>query len=172
MTLLGFSMVGFLPVFVQQVFRQGPQTYQLLLICSGAGSLTGGAIVAWLGKLKHQGLVALLLMTGLGVAIASFALSHWLPLSCVMLFTAGMATMGSASLLLTTVQLVVADEMRGRVMSVYNVAFRSGMPVGNLMMGSVLIPLFGISAAVAGTGAALAALALYFLVVNRRVVEL
>ncbi len=172
MTLLGFSMVGFLPVFVQQVFNQGPKTYQLLLICSGAGSLTGGAIVAWLGKLKHQGLVALLLMTGLGVAIASFALSHWLLLSCVLLFTAGMATMGSASLLLTTVQLVVSDEMRGRVMSVYNVAFRSGMPLGNLMMGSVLIPLFGISPAVAAAGAALAVLAIYFLVVKRQVFAL
>ncbi len=38
MTLLGFSMVGFLPVFVQQVFRQGPKTYQLLLVCSGGGA--------------------------------------------------------------------------------------------------------------------------------------
>ncbi len=172
MTLLGFSIVGFLPVFVQQVFKQGPKTYQLLLICSGAGSVTGGVIVAALGKLKHQGRVALLIMTGLGVMIAGFAVSRWLPLSCVLIFTAGMATMGSASLLLTTVQLVVNDEMRGRVMSVYNVAFRGGMPVGNLAMGSILIPLFGISPAVAGTGAALAVLALYFLVVNRRVAAL
>jgi predicted MFS family arabinose efflux permease len=172
MTLLGFSIVGFLPVFVQTIFDKRPQTYQLLLICSGAGSVTGGLIVAALGKLKHQGRVALLIMTGLGVMIASFALSRWLPLSCVLIFTAGMATMGSASLLLTTVQLVVSDQMRGRVMSVYNVAFRGGMPVGNLVMGSILIPLFGISPAVAGTGAALAVLALYFLAVNRRVAAL
>ena len=59
--------------------------------------------------------------------------------------------------------------MRGRVMSVYNVAFRGGMPIGNLMMGSVLIPLFGISPAVAGAGAALAVLALYFLILKREV---
>lgn len=169
MTLLGFSMVGFLPVFVEQVFQSGPKTYQLLLVCSGAGSVTGGLIVAGLGKVKHQGRMALLIMGALGGVIASFALTRWLPLSCALLFTAGMATMGSASLLLTTVQLVVSDDMRGRVMSVYNVAFRGGMPVGNLVMGSVLIPLFGISPAVAGAGAALAALALYFLVVNRQV---
>lgn len=172
MTLLGFSIVGFLPVFVQQVFQRGPETYQLLLICSGAGSVTGGLIVAWLGRLKHQGRIALLIMTGLGVMIAGFALSHWLPLSCVLIFTAGMATMGSASLLLTTVQLVVSDEMRGRVMSVYNVAFRGGMPVGNLLMGSILIPLFGITPAVAGTGSALALLALFFLTTQRRVAAL
>lgn len=169
MTLLGFSMIGFLPVFVREVFQKGPQTYQLLLICSGAGSVTGGLLVAAFGKVKHQGRISLLIMTGLGVMIASFALSRWLSLSCALLFAAGMATMGSASLLLTTVQLVVSDEMRGRVMSVYNVAFRGGMPVGNLVMGSVLIPMFGISPAVAGTGAALAGLGLYFLVMNRRV---
>ena len=171
MTLLGFTIVGFLPVFVQQVFNSGPRTYQLLLVCSGAGSLTGGAIVAWLGKLKHQGRVALLIMTGLGVAIAGFALSHWLPLSCVLIFTAGMATMASASLLLSTVQLVVSDEMRGRVMSVYNVAFRGGMPIGNLAMG-MLIPVFGISPSVACAGSALALVALYFLIVNRKVTAL
>ena len=171
MTLLGFSMVGFLPVFVQQVFKQGPKTYQLLLICSGAGSLTGGAIVAWLGKLKHQGLVALIIMAGLGVAIASFALSHWLALSSLLIFTAGMATMASASLLLTTVQLVVSDDMRGRVMSVYNVAFRGGMPIGNLAMGA-LIPIFGVSPSVACSGSLLAALALYFLLMNRKVAAL
>ncbi len=126
MTLLGFSMVGFLPVFVKNVFQQGPKTYQLLLVCSGAGSVTGGLIVAALGKLKHQGRVALLIMTGLGCAIAGFALSRWLPLSCVLIFAAGMATMGCASLMVTTVQLVVSDQMRGRVMSVYNLAFRGG----------------------------------------------
>lgn len=172
MTLLGFSIVGFLPVFVQTIFDKRPQTYQLLLICSGAGSVTGGLIVAWLGKVKRQGRVALLIMTALGVAIAVFAVSRWLPLSCAMLFTAGMATMGSASMLLTTVQLVVGDEMRGRVMSVYNVAFRGGMPIGNLLMGSLLIPLFGIAPAVAGAGSALAALALFFLTVQRRVAAL
>ncbi len=82
-----------------------------------------------------------------------------------------MATMGSASLLLTTVQLVVADEMRGRVMSVYNVAFRGGMPIGNLMMGK-LIPLFGVSPTIAVSGSALVALALYFLLVQRRITAL
>ncbi len=169
MTLLGFSMVGFLPVFVQTIFDKRPQTYQLLLVCSGAGSVTGGLIVAALGRVKHQGRIALLIMGALGGVIAGFALSHWLPLSCALLFTAGMMMMGSASLLLTTVHLVVRDEMRGRVMSVYNVAFRGGMPIGNLMMGSVLIPLFGISPAVAGAGAALAVLALYFLILKREV---
>ena len=55
MTLLGFSLVGFLPVFVQTVFEKGPQTYQLLLVCSGAGSVTGGLIVAGAGPGQAPG---------------------------------------------------------------------------------------------------------------------
>lgn len=38
-TLFGFSLTGFLPVIVRDVFHGGPQTYQLLLVSSGAGSM-------------------------------------------------------------------------------------------------------------------------------------
>jgi predicted MFS family arabinose efflux permease len=171
MTLLGFTLVGFLPVFVQDVFNKGPGTYQLMLICSGAGAVTGGLIVAAVRRPKRQGRAVLLIVTGLGVLISSFALSRWLPLSCVLIFASGMATMGSASLMLTTVQLLVADEMRGRVMSVYNVAFRGGMPMGGLVLGR-LIPTFGVSPTVAVAGSVLAVVALYFLLVQRRITAL
>ena len=168
MTLLGFTLVGYVPVFVQQVFHKGPETYQLLLICSGAGSVTGGLIVAAVGKLKRQGRTALLIMAGWGVLIAGFGLSHWLPLSCLLIFGAGAATMGSAVLMMSTVQLIVTDDMRGRVMSVYNLSFRSGMPMGSLVLGPV-IKIFGVSPTVAVAGSTLVVLALYFLLVNRRV---
>jgi len=175
MTFLGFTLVGFLPVFVQDVFKpasaQGPKMYQLLLICSGGGAVTGGLIIAALGQMKRQGRIVLLLMTALGVLICSFALSHWLPLSCVLIFASGMLTMGSASLMLSTVQLLVADEMRGRVMSVYNVAFRGGIPMGGLVLGR-LIPVFGLSPTVAVAGSALAVTALYFMLVQRRIMAL
>jgi predicted MFS family arabinose efflux permease len=171
MTLLGFTLVGFLPVFVQEVFKRGPSTYQLMLICSGSGAVTGGLVVAAVPRPKRQGRAVLLIMTGLGLLISSFALSRWLPLSCVLIFVSGMATMGSASLMLTTVQLLVADEMRGRVMSVYNVAFRGGMPMGGLILGR-LIPTFGVSPTVAVAGSVLAAVALYFLLVQRRITAL
>ena len=59
---------------------------------------------------------------------AGFALSKWLPLSCVLIFLAGAAIMASASLMLSLAQLIATDEMRGRVMSVYNLAFRAGIP--------------------------------------------
>ena len=72
--------------------------------------------------------------------------------------------MASASLMLSVVQLIVVDSMRGRVMSVYSLAFRSGIPLGALILGK-LIPLLGISIAVGGFGLCLVGVAGYFLIV-------
>jgi predicted MFS family arabinose efflux permease len=167
-TLLGFSITGFLPVIVQTVFHKGPETYQVLLVSSGAGSITGALIVAAMERLKGQGHVALLALLALGAATAAFAFSRLLPLSCVLIFVAGAAIMASASLMLSLVQVIVSDQMRGRVMSVYNLAFRAGIPLGSLALGK-LIPTVGISWALAGSGGILIALSLYFLTVMRNI---
>jgi predicted MFS family arabinose efflux permease len=167
-TLFGFSLTGFLPVIVQTVFHKGPETYELLLVFSGAGSICGALIVAAMEKLKGQGRLAVLALVALGTATAGFAISKWLALSCALIFLAGAAVMASASLMLSLVQLIVADSMRGRVMSVYNLAFRAGIPLGALALGK-LIPVLGVSTAVAGFGMALVAVAGYFLLVMRKV---
>ncbi|HEY1986423.1 MAG TPA: MFS transporter [Terracidiphilus sp.] len=163
-TLFGFSLTGFLPVIVQTIFHRGPGTYELLLIFSGAGSICGALLVAAMEKLKGQGRLAVLTLFALGVTTAAFAFCRFLPLSCLLIFIAGTAVMASASLMLSLVQLIVADSMRGRVMSVYNLAFRTGIPLGALILGK-LIPILGVSLAVAGFGAALVCVAVYFLIV-------
>ena len=165
-TLFGFTLTGFLPVMVRTVFHRGPETYELLLVCSGAGSICGALIVAAMERVKGQGRLALLTLFILGAGTAAFAFSRWLPLSCVLLFVCGAAVMASASLMLSVVQLIVVDSMRGRVMSVYNLAFRAGIPLGALMLGK-LMPVLGVSVAISGFGAGLVAVVAYFLVVMR-----
>jgi predicted MFS family arabinose efflux permease len=167
-TLLGFSLTAFLPVIVRTVFHQGPKIYQLMLVCSGTGSIVGALMVAASEKLKGQGYTVLLTLVGLGTAITGFALSRWLTLSCILIFVSGVAMMASASLMLSLVQTVVSDHMRGRVMSVYNLAFRLGIPVGSLALGKV-IPIVGVSRALAGSGLALIGIGLYFVIVMRDV---
>jgi predicted MFS family arabinose efflux permease len=167
-TLFGFSLTGFLPVIVRTIFHRGPRTYELLLVLSGAGSICGALMVAAMEKLKGQGRLAVLALFALGLATAGFAVSKWLPVSCVLIFVAGAAVMASASLMLSLVQLIIADSMRGRVMSVYNLAFRAGMPLGSLILGK-LIPILGVSAALAGFGLSLLGVAGYFLIVMTKV---
>jgi predicted MFS family arabinose efflux permease len=107
-------------------------------------------------------------LIAMGGSIAGFALSRSLFLSCLLIFVSGVAMMASASLLLSLVQLIVPDQMRGRVMSVYNLAFRLGIPLGSLGLGNV-IPLIGISTALAGTGLALVVIAGFFGIAMRDV---
>jgi MFS family permease len=165
-TLFGFSLTGFLPVIVRTIFHGGPKTYELLLVCSGAGSIVGALIVAAMERLKGQARLALLGLIALGLTTAGFAFSHWLPLSCLLIFLTGMAIMASFSLLLSVVQLAADDSMRGRVMSVYNLAIRAGIPLGALILGK-LIPSLGIPIAIGGFGLCLVAIGAYFLIVLR-----
>jgi len=166
-TLFGFSLTGFLPVIVRTIFHRGPGTYELLLVFSGAGSICGALMVAAMEKFKGQGRLAVLALIVLGSATSAFSISRSFPLSCALIFLAGMAVMASASLMLSLVQVIVVDSMRGRVMSVYNLAFRAGIPLGALVLGK-LIPIIGVTTAVASFGLALIIVASYFLLVMRK----
>jgi predicted MFS family arabinose efflux permease len=106
-----------------------------------------------------------------GALILGFSLSRSLALSCVLIFLIGGALMISLSMVSSLVQAVASDAMRGRVMSVFNVAFRGGMPIGSLMLGR-LIPMFTAPLTMAWTGCLLAVLGIYFLFIHRRVAEL
>lgn len=171
MTLLAIPLLTFLPVFARDVLHGGPGAFTQLLAFSGAGSVCGGLIVAAAGKVEGQGKTALMVLVGLGCVIIAFSLSTSLPLSLGLIFLSGGSMMVAMSMVSSLVQHVASDAMRGRVMSVYNVAFRGGMPVGALVLGR-LIPVFTAPATMTVTGALLAVMGLYFLLVHRRVAEL
>jgi predicted MFS family arabinose efflux permease len=171
MTLLGIPLLTFLPVFAKDVLHGGAKGFTQLLAFSGAGSVCGGLIVAAFGKIHGQGRVALLVLMLMGCIIFAFSQSKHFPLSLLLIFMSGGAMMISMSMVSSLVQAVASDEMRGRVMSVYNVAFRGGMPVGSLILGK-LIPIFSAPVIMGWSGGLLALLGLYFLVVQRRVAQL
>src|SRR5262249_13870102 len=127
--------------------------------------------MAALGNVQNKGRWALVMLTCLGAGISGFALSKSLMLSCILLFFSGAVLMGVFAMVSSLVQLITTNEMRGRVMSVYNVAFRGGMPIGSLVTGK-LVPMFSAPMVLAGNGLLLLVLALYFLVAQRRVAEL
>lgn len=170
-TLLGFQIIAFLPVFAKEAFQAEAQTYTTMLSFSGAGAVTGALIVAALGRAKHQGRNLMLALMLLGVLTYSFAFSPSVPVACGLIFLAGIALMGVFNMITSLVQLIVPDDMRGRVMSVYNLAVRGGGPIGSLIVG-YLIPIYTARYVIAGAGVLLLCLGLYFLAFNRRVTEL
>ena len=171
MTLLGIPLVVFLPVIARDVFHQGPGTYTILLSCSGAGSVVGALVVAAIGNASNKGRKALLMLIVLGMLMAAFAISRWLWVSAILLFLAGGVLISVFAMITSLVQLITTDVMRGRVMSVYNVAFRGGMPFGSLTTGA-LVPHLTAPVVLCINGVLLSVLGLYFLIVHRKVASL
>jgi predicted MFS family arabinose efflux permease len=171
MTGLSMPLRTYLPVFVKDIFHRGPETYGNLLALMGLGSICGSLIIASAGNLRKKGRVALGALACLGAGISGFALSGSLPLSYALLVLVGASMMAVFATVNSLVQLITTNEMRGRVMSVYNFAFRGGMPMGNLLSGW-LVPLFTAPIVLSVNGFLLMVLVLYFLLVQRRVAEL
>ena len=182
MTGLSAPMRTYFPVFVRDIFHRGPQTYGNILTLMGLGSIGGSLMIAGVGHLGKRGRVALAAILCLGAATAGFSLSRSLSQGGAMLVLAGVSMMAAFASVSSLVQLITTDDMRGRVMSVYNVAFRGGMPMGNLLAGALVrgVVLFGplrippltVPVVVRLDGTLLALVALYFFVVQRRVARL
>jgi predicted MFS family arabinose efflux permease len=171
MTALSMPMRTYIPVFVKDFFHRGPETYGNLLSLMGIGSICGSLIVAGMGNIRNKGRVALMTLISLGAGITGFSFSRSLPLSYAMLVLVGASMMAVFATVTSLVQLIATNEMRGRVMSVYNCAFRGGMPMGNLLSGW-LVPMFTAPVVLGVNGLALILIAVYFLLVERRVAAL
>jgi MFS family permease len=171
MTFLTAPSRTFLPVFAKEIFGRQAGTYAMFLSISGMGSIVGALTVAGLGNIQRKGRVALTMMIVLGGAISVFALSRSIAVSYVALFFSGASMMVVFASVNSLVQLIVTNEMRGRVMSVYNFAFRGGMMTGNLVAGWLVV-LFSAPIVLAVNGVALAAMAVCFLLGQRKVAEL
>ncbi len=171
MTALTIPMITFLPVFAKNVFGGSELTYTLFLVASGLGSVAGALTVAAMGNVPNKGRIALSMLIALGAGITGFSLSKSLVASCILLFISGGVMMCAFAMIASLVQLITPNDMRGRVMSVYNVAFRGGMPLGSVTTGW-LVPIFTAPTVLSVNGLVLLSLGAYFLFVQRRVAEL
>ena len=149
-------LLTFLPVFAKDVFHGGPGRYSALLAAFGCGAVVGGLVLAATGsRLPRRGLLSALGLLAYGVLMAAFALSTLPALSYALLVTAGACQMVVFSGFMTLVQTSVGDALRGRVVSIYSLAFRGGMPLGNLSAGTAAAAV-GAPAVLVAFGAVLA----------------
>jgi MFS family permease len=134
-TFLGLPLLTFLPVFARDIFHGDVNRFSHMMAFSGAGAVCGALVVAWLGRFRHMGWALLATQVAFGALITAFATSRILWLSNALLFFSGAALLMTFSMTSSLVQLIVPDHLRGRVMSIYMVAFRGGMPLGSLAAG-------------------------------------
>ena len=103
-----------------------------------------------------------MLQLAFACTLVAFGLSRSLAASLVIALIAGTCIVGVISLYSSLVQLTTSDAMRGRVMSIFMLAFRGGMPLGNLLAGYVA-QRWSITAALTVNGTVLAMVALVFI---------
>jgi MFS family permease len=170
-TFLGLPLLTFLPVFAKDVFGGDINRFSHMMAFSGAGAVCGALVTAWLGRFRHMGWTLLTILALFGALTTAFALSRIDWLSNLLLFLTGATLLMTFSMTASLVQLIVPDRLRGRVMSIYMVAFRGGMPLGSLAAGYVA-SFTSAPAVLAVNGVLIVGVALYFLVRSHGVREL
>jgi MFS family permease len=170
-TFLGMPVLTLLPVFARDIYQEGVAEYSRMMAFSGAGAIAGSLIVAWLGRMKRMGTTTLAVQAAFGVCIVLFAITRTVYVSYALLFLTNVALMIVFSTVTSLIQLTAPNEMRGRVMSIYLVAFRGGMPLGSLASG-YLASTFSAPAVLIANGMLLVAVAVYFLARSHGVREI
>jgi len=130
-------LVTFLPVFAREIFHRDAKGYSTLLAAFGIGAVAGAIGIAGFGHVRRKGTLAVAMQAAFGALMVAFALSRSALLSHAILFAAGAALMVVFAMFMTLVQSNVEDRLRGRVVSVYSLAFRGAMPLGNLVAGAL-----------------------------------
>ena len=157
---LGLPILTFLPIITKDVFQQDVVLYTRFMTIAGAGAVLGAMTVAWIGKHRHMGLMLLIMQALLGLVAVAFSLSNVLWLSQVLLFIGGALLVTCFSMTTSLVQLLAPHELRGRVVSIYMVAFRGGSPLGGLVSGWLVTQLGSAPYVLAINGALLTLVAL------------
>ena len=106
-----------------------------MMTCSGIGAVVGALISANLGWMSRRGRFSIQVQVVLALLLALFAVSTNLYLGLLLLFLCRVCLMVLFASVMTLVQEATTEEMRGRVLSIFNLAMRGGMPVGNLVAG-------------------------------------
>jgi MFS family permease len=142
-TLLMMAIIGTLtyeytvslPLIAKYTFSGDASTYAQLTVAMGIGSILGGLVVAGQKKLNERMLIASAFFLGLSTLLASIMPTLGLALAGIVLvgyFSTNFIPVGNAIL-----QLSSEPGMRGRVLSLWAMAFLGSTPIGGPIVGWV-----------------------------------
>jgi MFS family permease len=132
---MGMPYTVLMPAVAGRVLHGGPHTLGFLMTASGAGALGGALYLASRSSVLGLGRAMAVASATFGVGLVAFALSRAMWLSMLVLPVVGagmMITMASTN---TIIQTVVDEDLRGRVMAFYTMAFLGTAPIGSLLAG-------------------------------------
>jgi MFS family permease len=134
-SLLGIPYAILFPAWADQILHGGAMANGYLMGARGAGALIAALYIASLGRFKFKGKLLTIGMFSFSLFSLLFPYTKWLPLSLLLSLLAGLFLIMATSLNLTLCMTISDPLYRGRVMSVYSLAFFGFMPFGALWIG-------------------------------------
>ena len=136
-SLVGLPYISLLPVFAGAIFHRGPQGLGFLMGASGVGALAAALGIAARGTIRDQ--IKFMSLAGLcfSCALLMFSLSRTFWVSLAVIAVGGWGLVSYLAAANSYIQVKVPDELRGRVMSIYSLAFFGLYPLGSLWVGLI-----------------------------------
>ena len=157
--ILGWPVIlGFLPVFAEEVFEVGAAGLGLIVGVHGLGALTAAIAIASWGDFRWKGMLYLIATVLFGLGLAAFALSGGFALALLLIFFAGLGGSGFGVMQSTVTMLLSPPEARGRLLGVLMISI-GVLPGATLVQGAAASSL-GVVTTTAASGLLLAALTL------------
>ncbi len=136
-SVMGMPYTVLMPLIADQVLHGGPHTLGFLMGATGVGALAGAVYLASRRSVLGLGRVIAAAAILFGCGLIAFSLSRTLALSLVLMVVTGTGFMVQLAASNTVIQTIVREEMRGRVMAFYTMAFMGTAPFGSLLAGGL-----------------------------------
>ena len=162
---LAYEFQVVLPVVARETFGGGPEVYGVMTGAMGVGAVIGGLVAATKGRVGTRAVIGA--GFALGIAILLAALAPTLPAELGALVIVGAASVTFLASGNSTLQLASLPEMRGRVMSLWAVAFLGSTPIGGPIAGFVAEHVGGRAGLLLGSVACFAAATLGAVMLSR-----
>lgn len=131
----GYNFTVVIPLVAEFVLKVGPERFGLLTSAMGLGALISALLLAALGQASSK--ILLFAASAFAAVFAGVALSEVFALTMVLLVFLGVASVAFSTTINTTLQLIVPDELRGRVMSIFFLLFAGSTPIGGWVTGTL-----------------------------------
>jgi MFS family permease len=160
-TILAFPYMALMPIFATDVYGKAESAFGIMGSAVGVGAVLGTLTLATLSNVERRGMVMMGAILLLGVSLVAFSQARSFELALFLLAVTGAAQMVYLTTNQTILQLIVPDELRGRVMGIYMLS-QGMMPLGGLL-GGALAEATSAPTAVALLGTLVCVMALLFM---------
>ena len=134
-SLSGASYTVLMPIFAGHVLHHGSGLYALLFAAAGLGALVGAGLLAMQESVRGLGRWIAVAPAIFGTGLIALGLSRHAWLSALIMPVIGFGMLVQMASSNTLLQTLVEDDMRGRLMSLYSMAFMGMVPLGSLLAG-------------------------------------